>query len=61
MPLTTVAQPFDQIGAQAVARLLRRIADPSLAPQTLMLPAHLLPGVTTATATLDSVIGVANG
>jgi DNA-binding LacI/PurR family transcriptional regulator len=47
VPLTTVAQPFDQIGAEAVARLLRRIADPSAPAQTTLLPAHLLVGVTT--------------
>ncbi|HEU5318887.1 MAG TPA: GntR family transcriptional regulator, partial [Chloroflexota bacterium] len=48
LPLTTVAQPFEQIGAQATARLLRRIADPTLAPVALTLPPSLLPGSTTA-------------
>lgn len=33
--LTTVAQPFEQMGALAVAGLLRHIADPDCAPDTV--------------------------
>jgi DNA-binding LacI/PurR family transcriptional regulator len=48
VPLSTVSQPFEALGAQATARLLRRIADPTLSPLTLTLPVSLLPGATTA-------------
>jgi DNA-binding LacI/PurR family transcriptional regulator len=47
VPLTTVAQPFAQIGTLATDRLLRRIADPSLPAAALELPTHLVEGSTT--------------
>ncbi|MFE2252658.1 substrate-binding domain-containing protein, partial [Streptomyces lavendulae] len=38
-PLTTVAQPFDRMGALAVERLLRHVADPG----TVSAPASVVP------------------
>lgn len=40
--LTVVAQPTYEIGARACRRLLERIANPSLPPETVRLPAQLL-------------------
>ena len=49
-PLTTVAQPLDEIGSVAVARLLARIETPQLAPQpaTVQLPVKLVVRASTA-------------
>ena len=41
-PLTTVHQPMGLIGERACARLLDRIADPSLSPKVEMLPTELV-------------------
>jgi LacI family transcriptional regulator len=41
-PLTTVHQPMGLIGERACARLLDRIADPSLNPKVEMLPTELV-------------------
>jgi LacI family transcriptional regulator len=41
-PLTTVHQPMGLIGERACARLLDRIADPSLTPRLEMLPTELV-------------------
>ena len=41
-PLTTVHQPMGLIGERACARLLDRIADPSLSPKAELLPAELV-------------------
>jgi LacI family transcriptional regulator len=40
--LTTVRQPMRLLGERACARLLQRIADPSLPPETVRLPAQLI-------------------
>ncbi|MFD2417811.1 LacI family DNA-binding transcriptional regulator [Amycolatopsis pigmentata] len=41
-PLTTMAQPIEEIGRRAVQLLLARIADPDRATTTLRLPPHLM-------------------
>jgi LacI family transcriptional regulator len=41
-PLTTVSQPFNDLGGRATARLLARIDDPALAPVTEVLPTQLV-------------------
>jgi hypothetical protein len=41
-PLTTVHQPMRMMGEQACARLLDRIASPSLAPTIKLLPTELV-------------------
>ena len=41
-PLTTMAQPIEEIGRNAVRLLLARIADPSRPPETRRLPPHLM-------------------
>jgi LacI family transcriptional regulator len=41
-PLTTVRQPMRQLGERACSRLLQRIADPSLPPEAVRLPAELI-------------------
>jgi len=40
--LTTVSQPFRDLGSRATHRLLARIADPSLAPRPEILPTHVV-------------------
>jgi LacI family transcriptional regulator len=40
-PLTAVAQPTYEIGQEAVRLLLRRLADPQAAYQTVVLQPHL--------------------
>ncbi|WP_216211624.1 LacI family DNA-binding transcriptional regulator [Amycolatopsis aidingensis] len=40
-PLTTMAQPVEEIGRQAVRLLLGRIADPDRTPETIRLPPAL--------------------
>jgi LacI family transcriptional regulator len=42
VPLTTVRQPMQQLGERACARLLQRIADPSLSLRVERLPAPLV-------------------
>ena len=37
--LTVIAQPVAELGEQAVALLLSRLEDPTLAPRTIRLPA----------------------
>ncbi|WP_020496823.1 LacI family DNA-binding transcriptional regulator [Sciscionella marina] len=39
-PLTTMAQPVDQIGRAAVDMLVRRLADPQREPETVRFPAE---------------------
>jgi len=41
-PLTTVSQPFNDLGGRAAARLLDRIGDPALATVTEVLPTQLV-------------------
>ena len=41
-PLTTVSQPFNDLGGRAVGRLLARIDDPALATATEVLPTQLV-------------------
>jgi LacI family transcriptional regulator len=41
-PLTTVSQPFNDLGGRATGRLLARIDDPALTPATEMLPTQLV-------------------
>ena len=41
-PLTTVSQPFNDLGGRAAVRLLARIEDPALAPVTEVLPTQLV-------------------
>jgi LacI family transcriptional regulator len=41
-PLTTVSQPFDDLGGRATGRLLARIDDPALATVTEVLPTQLV-------------------
>jgi LacI family transcriptional regulator len=41
-PLTTMAQPIEEIGRQAVRLLLARITDPARPPETLRLPPRLM-------------------
>jgi LacI family transcriptional regulator len=41
-PLTTVSQPFNDLGGRAAVRLLARIDDPALAPVTEVLPTQLV-------------------
>jgi LacI family transcriptional regulator len=41
-PLTTIHQPMRLLGERACARLLDRIADPSLRPATELLPTELV-------------------
>jgi LacI family transcriptional regulator len=41
-PLTTIHQPMRMLGERACARLLDRIADPSLRPVTELLPTELV-------------------
>jgi LacI family transcriptional regulator len=40
--LTTVSQPFRDLGSRATHRLLARIADPTLAPRTEVLPTQVI-------------------
>jgi DNA-binding LacI/PurR family transcriptional regulator len=40
--LTTVRQPFRDLGSRAAHRLLARIADPTLAPRTEVLPTQVV-------------------
>lgn len=40
--LTTMAQPFTDIGVTAVAGLVKRIAEPGIAPETTVLPVTLV-------------------
>jgi len=40
--LTTVSQPFHDLGSRAADRLLARIGDPALAPRAEVLPTHLV-------------------
>jgi len=40
--LTTVGQPFRDLGSRATHRLLARIADPALAPRTEVLPTQVV-------------------
>jgi DNA-binding LacI/PurR family transcriptional regulator len=40
--LTTVRQPFRDLGSRATHRLLARIADPTLAPRTEVLPTQVV-------------------
>jgi LacI family transcriptional regulator len=40
--LTTMTQPFDDIGAGAVAGLVERIGDPTVPPTTITLPVRLV-------------------
>jgi LacI family transcriptional regulator len=40
--LTTVSQPFWELGSRAVHRLLARIDDPALAPRAEVLPTHVV-------------------
>jgi LacI family transcriptional regulator len=40
--LTTVSQPFRDLGTRAMHRLLARVADPALAPQTEVLPTQVV-------------------
>jgi len=37
-PLTTVSQPFRELGTRAARRLLERIGEPALAPRAEVLP-----------------------
>jgi LacI family transcriptional regulator len=41
-PLTTVSQPFNDLGGRAAVRLLARIDDPALATATEVLPTQLV-------------------
>jgi LacI family transcriptional regulator len=41
-PLTTVSQPFRELGNRATRRLLDRIAEPGLAPRAEVLPTHVV-------------------
>ena len=41
-PLTTVSQPFRDLGSRAARRLLTRIGQPSLAPAVEILPTHVV-------------------
>ncbi|GAA5163726.1 MULTISPECIES: LacI family DNA-binding transcriptional regulator [Amycolatopsis] len=41
-PLTTMAQPIEEIGRRAVRLLLSRISDPNRPPETLRLPPRLM-------------------
>jgi LacI family transcriptional regulator len=41
-PLTTVRQPMQELGAEAVQLLLTRIADRSAAPRAMVLPTELV-------------------
>lgn len=41
-PLTTMAQPIEEIGRRAVRLLLARITDPARPPETLRLPPRLM-------------------
>lgn len=41
-PLTTIRQPMRLLGERACSRLLQRIADPTLQPQTERLPTELI-------------------
>jgi len=49
--LTTVAQPFEEIGRRAVAHLLRHIDDPSAAPQPESITPQLVVRASTAPPT----------
>lgn len=41
-PLTTIHQDFETLGASLVKELSRRIQDPSVQPEALVLPTHLV-------------------
>jgi LacI family transcriptional regulator len=41
-PLTTVSQPFNDLGSRAARRLLARIDDPALATATEVLPTQVV-------------------
>jgi len=47
-PLTTVAQPIDEIGESAVSILLHHLQDPEAPPETIMLNTHLIVRQSTA-------------
>lgn len=47
-PLTTIAQPFVEMGETAVELLLRQINDPNLSTEKAVLPTHLVIRGTTA-------------
>ncbi|MEV8593750.1 LacI family DNA-binding transcriptional regulator [Streptomyces sp. NPDC052012] len=47
-PLTTVAQPFAEMGALAVTHLLRSIADPAAVPEPEIVEPHLVIRASTA-------------
>ena len=55
VPLTTVAQPFEQLGAVSVSSLLRRLTTPGAPPSRIVLPTTLLQGRTTAPPTVIPV------
>jgi DNA-binding LacI/PurR family transcriptional regulator len=42
VPLTTMHQPCGDIGAAAMSAMLERIGNPSLAPRSILLDAHLV-------------------
>lgn len=47
-PLTTIRQPVAELAATAVASLLQRIREPSLAPRTILLDAPMVARASTA-------------
>lgn len=52
--LTTVAQPFTQMGALAVAHLLRQLADPQTAPEVTSVAPSLIVRASTAPVRWDA-------
>lgn len=50
-PLTSVAQPTHELGANAVQLLLERLNNPVVAPRQITLPPMLVPGASTTTRT----------